>query len=105
MSTRDLPQQTPLVFDIPPPVARSPESPRELKDEKGTDRLAKDFVRWCCSFGAEFRNSPDITNLRYWIRKNKLKIKERQEAELLESARLLFSKRIEQLMRKSEVPN
>ena len=105
MSTRDLPQQTPLVFDTPPPVARSPESPRELKDEKGTDRLAKDFVRWCCSFGAEFRNSPDITNLRYWIRKNKLKIKERQEAELLESARPLFSKRIEQLMRKSEVPN
>src|SRR5207247_1622601 len=102
MSTRDLPQQTPLMFDTLPPLARSPEPPRELKDEKGTDRLAKDFVRWCCSFGAEFRNSPDITNLRYWAQKNKLKIKDREESDILNAARAAYLKKVEQSVRKAE---
>lgn len=69
---------------------------------------AKDFVRWCCSFGADFRNSPDITNLRYWAQKNNVKIKERDEREILETARPIFLKKIEQAVRKAghtEVPN
>src|SRR5579862_5912479 len=52
----------PSLFDAPPPESYV---------------QAKDFVRWCCSFGADFRNSPDITNLRYWAQKNNVKIRER----------------------------
>jgi hypothetical protein len=96
MSTRDL-SQTPSLFDTPPPPVPK------------ASRLARDFVRWCCSFGEGFRNSPDVANLRYWARKNKLKMKERDEAEVLEFARPLFLKRVEQLMdqltRKAETPN
>ena len=62
---------------------------------------AKDFVRWCCSFGSDFRNSPDMTNLRYWARKNKVHIEERELAEVLDTARPLFLKRIEQALRKN----
>ena len=63
---------------------------------------AKEFVRWCCSLGTDFRNSPDVTNLRYWAHKNKIKIKEPDESEILETARPLFLKRIEQGIKKSE---
>ncbi len=77
----------PSLFDAPP-------SPTYLH--------AKDFVRWCCSFGADFRNSPDITNLRYWAQKSKVKLKDGDVAEILETARPLFLKRIEQAVRKSE---
>ena len=77
-------QDTPTLFDAPPPVTVS---------------QAKDFVRWCCSFGTDFRNSPDIANLRYWAHKNKVKIKERDETEILQAARAAFLKRIEQQMR------
>ncbi len=94
MSTHDLQQQTPSLFDFSP-APSGPEPAGELKEEKGPDRLAKEFVRWCCSFGPEFRNSPDVTNLRYWAHKNKLKIKEREEAQILDSARQLFLKRVE----------
>src|ERR1051326_6497308 len=80
-------QDTPTLFDAPPPPAVS---------------QAKDFVRWCCSFGTSFRNSPDITNLRYWAQKNKVKIKDGDEAEILQAARTVYQKRIEQLMRRSE---
>lgn len=83
-------QEMPSLFDAPPPVTVS---------------HAKDFVRWCCSMGADFRNSPDITNLRYWAQKNKVKIKDREEAIVLETARQLYLKRIEQLTRKSEPAN
>jgi hypothetical protein len=85
---RDLFQDSPVsLFDAPP-------SPTYLH--------AKEFVRWCCSFGPDFRNSPDITNLRYWAKKNKVKILEREEVEILETARPLFIKRIEQAVRKAE---
>jgi hypothetical protein len=87
---RELSQDTPTLFDAPPPPAVS---------------QAKEFVRWCCSFGNDFRNSPDIANLRYWARTKKVKIKERDEAEILDAARIAFLKRIEQLMRKSETVN
>jgi len=86
---RELYQDTPTLFYAPPPpnIAH-----------------AKAFVRWCCSFGTNFRNSPDITNLRYWARKNKVQIKASDEAEILEAARAAFLKRIEQMSRKSELP-
>jgi hypothetical protein len=89
---RDLPQShdaAPSLFDAPPPLSYL---------------HAKDFVRWCCSFGPEFRNSPDITNLRYWAHKNKnkIKIKERDEEDILDTARSLFIKRVEQAVRKAE---
>ena len=77
----------PSLFDAPPPVSYL---------------QAKDFVRWCCSFGAGFRNSPDITNLRYWAWKNKVKITSSDEVEILDAARPIFLKRIEQSVRKSE---
>ena len=87
---RELSQDTPTLFDPPPPPAVS---------------AAKDFVTWCCSFGTNFRNSPDLANLRYWAQKNKVKIKEPEESKILEAARAAFLKRIEQLTRKSEPAN
>jgi len=85
---RELSQDpSPSLFDAPPPVSYL---------------HAKDFVRWCWSFGNDFRNSPDITNLRYWAQKNKVNLKERDELEILDAARPLFLKRIEQAVRKSE---
>jgi hypothetical protein len=63
---------------------------------------AKEFVRWCCGFGPDFRNSPDVSNLRYWAHKNKIAIKDREEVEIVETARGLLLKRIEQTVRKAE---
>lgn len=87
--------QTPSLFDAPLPAAAAPASTLE---EKGPEKIAKDFVRWCCSIGADFRNSPDITNLRYWARKSKVKVKDRDETGIVEMARALFLKRIGQLV-------
>src|SRR5215467_2676418 len=97
VSMRDLSQ------DAPPSLFDAPPSSSYLH--------AKDFVRWCCSFGPDFRNSPDITNLRYWAQKNKVQMLGRDEQVILESARPLFLKRIEQAVRqaqkieKTEAPN
>jgi len=77
----------PSLFDAPPPESYL---------------HAREFVRWCCSFGAEFRNSPDIMNLRFWAQKNQVKIDHTVEREVLETARPLFLKRIEQQVRKAE---
>jgi hypothetical protein len=84
---RDLSQDvSPSLFDAPP---------------SSSYLHAKEFVRWCCSFGPDFRNSPDVTNLRYWAHKSKVYIEEREVAEVLETARPLFLKRIEQAVRKT----
>ena len=77
----------PSLFDAPPPDSYL---------------HAKDFVRWCCSFGGEFRNSPDVTNLRYWAKKNKVELHDGDVAEVLETARSLFLKRVELAVRKAE---
>jgi hypothetical protein len=104
MSTRDLPHATPSLFDAP--LATPIRDVLEPSwNEKGLEKLAKDFVRWCFSFGGEFRNSPDITNLRYWLQKTKSKIAESDELQILEIARPLFFKRIDQLTRKPEPSN
>jgi hypothetical protein len=85
---RDLAQDAPpSLFDAPPPASYL---------------HAKDFVLWCCSFGADFRNSPDVANLRYWAHQSKIKISGPDEAEVLETARTLFLKRIQQAIRKTE---
>ena len=104
MSTRDISQETLSLFDVPPPAA-VPDILEATKDEKGTDKLAKDFVRWCFSFGATFRNSPDATNFRYWAQKTRSKMKDSEEDEILATARALFFKGVEQLTRKAETAN
>jgi hypothetical protein len=86
---RELTQDTTAsLFDAPPPASYL---------------HAKEFIRWCFSFGTDFHNSPDVTNLRYWVQKNKIKIKNNEETEILETARPIYLKRIEQAVRKSEV--
>lgn len=73
-------------------------------EEIGADILARDFVRWCWSFGSDFHNSPDITNLRSWIRKRGTGLASSEEAEVLVEARRLFLKKVEQALRKADVP-
>jgi len=75
----------PSLFDAPPPAS---------------DLQAKEFVRWCCSFGSGFRNSPDVTNLRYWARKNEMDIPNLND--ILDAARLLYLKRVERAVRDAE---
>ena len=104
MFTRDVPQETPSLFDAPL-AAGLPDILEPAWNEKGIDKLAKDFVRWCFSFGDDFRNSPDATNLRYWAHKTKSKIDEGEEPQILAIARPFFFKRIEQLTRKAEASN
>ena len=87
MSTQDVSEVPPSLFDAPPPVTVS---------------YARNFVKWCCSFGDGFRNSPDITNLRYWAQKSRIKIREQEEPAVVDAARTLLLKRIEQRTRKSE---
>src|SRR4051794_7735263 len=104
MSTRHLPLESPSLFEAP----LAPETPNVLEpswNEKGTDKLAKDFVRWCFSIPGNFRNSPDITNLRYWAHKTKAVIDDSDEPQVLAMARPLFFKRIEQLTRKADPSN
>lgn len=98
MSTRDVSDQPSFLFDAPPPPALQ----QPPKQEKGNEGLARDFVRWCCSFGPNFRNSPDVANLRYWAKKSKVKIKAHEERTILETARISFLKHIEKLTRKNE---
>ena len=85
---RELTQEiSPSLFDAPPPASYL---------------QAKDFVRWCCSFGADFRNSPDVTNLRFWAKKANVTIHKSEEEEVLSTARSLFLRRVEQSVRKFE---
>ena len=72
--------------------------------EKSSDVSARDFVRWCWSFGNDFHNSPDITNLRSWLQREKLSPSASEEEEILVEARRLFLKRVEQAVRKADVP-
>ena len=88
---------------LPAPGVPPPQKDESKSLLQGNEKLAKEFVRWCCSFGDDFRNSPDLTNLRFWLQKNKLKLKDRDEQEILGAARPAILKQIEQLIRKSEV--
>ena len=66
--------------------------------------VARDFVAWCCSFGSDFRNSPDITNLRVWLRKGARDVSSSEEEQILLEARRLFLKKVELAVRKADVP-
>ena len=74
------------------------------REEQSTDKLAREFVRWCCSFGSDFRNSPDVTNLRYWLNKSKIKTAGIDEGAVLIDARRLLLKKVEQGIAKSASP-
>jgi hypothetical protein len=92
-----------LFSDLPPVIDTPPHLPEEaLQDTRRAGKLARQFVRWCCSFGAGFRNSPDISNLRFWTQKTRLKLKATEEQDVLEAARGVFLKHIEHMMRKSD---
>jgi hypothetical protein len=80
---------TPSLFD-----STSSEIPLADIGSGSSEKLARDFVRWCFSFGETFRNSPDATNLKYWAKKAKLKIRESDEAGILSEARKLYQKRL-----------
>ena len=84
-----------------PPVLPVETTPRE---EKRSENLAKDFVKWCFSFGAAYRNSPDIINLRTWLGKTNMKLKDAEENDVLIEARRLYLKRVDQMMKKTDAP-
>jgi hypothetical protein len=97
------PLETPSLFT--PELLNGSESIDVVESrEKSTDVLARDFVRWCWSFGTDFHNSPDITNLRSWLRKGRLNPSPSEEDEILVEARRIFLKKVEQAVRKADVP-
>ena len=92
----------PSLFDsqsavVHPAVAEAP-----AREDRRHEQVAKDFIRWCCSFGSDFRNSPDIINLRNWSQKLKLRFQDAEEAEVITEARRLYLKRLEQMTKKAE---
>jgi DNA primase large subunit len=76
-------------------------SPENLASETPVGNHAREFVRWCCSLGDNFRNSPDGTNLQSWMKKGKIKVSRAEEAEILSEARKLFMKKVEQHVRRA----
>jgi hypothetical protein len=83
-----------LVTDVQPAV--SPEST--------SGSLARDFVRWCWGVSEDFHNSPDISNLQFWLQKSKGQATRVEEDEILVEARRLYLKKVEQSVRKADVP-
>ena len=75
-----------------------------VAEESAADVLAREFVRWCWDVGSDFHNSPDITNLRSWMRKRGTTLASSEETEILVEARRLFMKKVEQAVRKADVP-
>ena len=76
--------------------------PERKEDTRKSEQLAREFIRWCFSFGSDFRNSPDVTNFHFWAQKTRLKLKDAEEDEVLGEARRLFDKRVEQAARKAD---
>jgi hypothetical protein len=97
------PLETPSLFT---PELMTGSEPIAIVDSADAPALdyARDFVRWCCSFGNDFRNSPDITNLRVWMQKRNISPTPSSEEEVLVEARRLFLKKVEQAVRKPDVP-
>ena len=71
--------------------------------ESSSGVLAREFVRWCWGVGDDFHNSPDLTNLQYWLQKNKSNPSQVEEKEILVEARRLLLKKVEQKVRKVDV--
>src|SRR5437764_15274893 len=76
-------------------------TPEVMVGETPVGNHAREFVRWCCSHGDNFRNSPDGTNFQYWMKKSKLKVSGAEESDILVEARRLFMKKIEQHVRRA----
>jgi hypothetical protein len=100
---RNVPRvETPSLFT--PELLVETESLGTLEPREGTaDALARDFVHWCWGVGGDFHNSPDITNLRFWLGRGKAIPSASEEAEILAEARRLFLKKVEQAVRKADV--
>jgi len=75
-----------------------------IAEESSSGILARDFVQWCWSVGDGFHNSPDITNLQFWLHKIQTSSSRVQEGEILVEARRLFLKKVGQAVRKADVP-
>ena len=76
-------------------------TPEVIASETPLGSIAVEFVRWCCSHGEDFRNSPDATNLHFWLRKTNSTLSNSDEGHVLAESRKLLLKRIEQHVRKS----
>jgi len=76
-------------------------APENMIAESPIGTHAREFVRWCFSLGDSFRNSPDATNLQSWLKKGQIKVSKAEESEILEEARRMFMKKLEQQVRKA----
>jgi hypothetical protein len=100
--------QTPSLFSTPDSILSEP-LPSEAVEKPGPqpNKIAREFVAWCCSVGTNFRNSPDAGNFRFWMQRIKPAMSGLDESEVLLEARRLFLKKLEQSLRSagpSEVP-
>jgi len=93
--------QSPTLFT--PELLNDAEPLDIVAQESAADVLAREFVRWCWNVESDFHNSPDITNLRYWMRERGTPLASSDEAEVLVEARRLFLKKVEQAVRKADV--
>ena len=95
------------ITSVDPPNLFTPdlfaESESRVSSESSSALFAREFVSWCWGVGDNFHNSPDITNLRFWLQKNQNDLSRAQEGEILVEARRLFLKRVEQAVRKADV--
>jgi hypothetical protein len=94
--------QSPNLFT--PELLNGAEPLEIVAQESAADVIAREFVRWCWNVGSGFHNSPDITNLRFWLRKRETPLASSEEGEILVEARRLFLKKVEQALRKADVP-
>ena len=78
------------------------EAVREQAERKtGPAGIAQNFVRWCCSFGDDFRNSPDRGNLKTWAESEDVAYKPAEEPRILDAARERYRKRVATVLRKA----
>jgi hypothetical protein len=75
-----------------------------VSSDSSSATLARDFVRWCWGVGEGFHNSPDGTNLRFWLDKSQGNATRVEEDQILVEARRLYLKKVEQSVRKADVP-
>ena len=96
------------ITSVDPPNLFTPDLLKAEEPAVGEDSssaiLARDFVQWCWSVGDDFHNSPDITNLQFWMQKSRSNASRVQEDEILVEARRLFLKKVAQAVRKADVP-
>ena len=76
-------------------------TPENVVAESPIGNHAREFVRWCFSVGDGFRNSPDYTNFQTWLKKSSTRISKTEESEVLAEARRMFSKKVEQHVRRA----